>query len=105
MSLENPENEERIIKDFYGVLGVSRDATDDDIKEAFHILRNRYHPDRNLHDPETEEKLKEAITAYDVLKDSDKRRQYDREHAVRPSPGSQEKLVQAFKDAFGKFEK
>src|ERR671931_2351036 len=64
--------------DFYGVLGVSRDATDDEIKKAYRKLAMQYHPDRNNGAKEAEEKFKEITEAYDVLRDPQKRAAYDR---------------------------
>ena len=67
------------LKDYYQILGVSRDASSDDIKKAFRQLALRYHPDRNPDDGETaENKFKEINDAYGVLGDDQKRRQYDR---------------------------
>lgn len=64
--------------DYYEVLGVSRDATDQDIKSAYRKQALRYHPDRNPGDHSAEEKFKEASEAYQVLSDADKRAAYDR---------------------------
>ncbi len=65
-------------RDYYEVLGVSRDAGDDEIKSAYRKLAKKYHPDVNKHDNEAETKFKEASEAYEVLSDSTKRSQYDR---------------------------
>jgi molecular chaperone DnaJ len=65
-------------RDYYGVLGVSRDATDQDIKSAYRKLALKYHPDRNPGDKKAEEQFKECAEAYAVLADSDKRARYDR---------------------------
>jgi molecular chaperone DnaJ len=65
-------------RDYYEVLGVSRDAGDADIKKAFRRLARELHPDVNSHDPGAEEKFKEAAEAYEVLSDSDRRATYDR---------------------------
>ncbi len=65
-------------RDYYEVLGVSKSATEDDIKKAYRKLAMKYHPDRNSEDPKAEEKFKEASEAYEVLGDSDKRATYDR---------------------------
>lgn len=62
--------------DYYDILGVSREANQDEIKRAFHKLALKYHPDRNKL-PDAEEKFKEASEAYAVLSDNEKRRQYD----------------------------
>jgi molecular chaperone DnaJ len=66
------------IRDYYEVLGVSRDASDADIKKAFRRLARELHPDVNSHDPEAETKFKEAAEAYEVLSDPERRATYDR---------------------------
>lgn len=65
-------------RDYYEVLGVSRSATDVEVKAAYRKLAIRYHPDKNPDNPETEEQFKEATEAYEVLSDGDKRARYDR---------------------------
>jgi molecular chaperone DnaJ len=65
-------------RDYYEVLGVSRDADDAEIKKAFRRLARVLHPDVNKHDPDAEEKFKEAAEAYEVLSDPDRRATYDR---------------------------
>ncbi len=65
-------------RDYYEVLGVSKDASAADIKKAFRRLAMKYHPDRNPGDEEAEAKFKEARSAYDVLSDDQKRAAYDR---------------------------
>jgi molecular chaperone DnaJ len=65
-------------RDPYEVLGVSRDASEQDIKKAFRGLARELHPDVNAHDPAAEEKFKEAAGAYEVLSDSERRATYDR---------------------------
>lgn len=64
-------------RDYYEVLGVSRDADDAAIKKAYRQLAKKYHPDTNPGDKEAEAKFKEASEAYAVLSDAEKRRQYD----------------------------
>jgi molecular chaperone DnaJ len=65
-------------RDYYDVLGVPRTAGETDIKKAFRRLARELHPDVNSHDPEAEEKFKEAAEAYEVLSDADRRATYDR---------------------------
>ena len=64
-------------RDYYEVLGVGREATDAEIKKAFRKLARELHPDVNKHDPDAEEKFKEAAEAYEVLSDPDRRSTYD----------------------------
>jgi molecular chaperone DnaJ len=65
-------------RDYYEVLGVSREATDDELKKAFRRLARELHPDINRHDPAAEEKFKEVAEAYEVLTDRERRAIYDR---------------------------
>ncbi len=65
-------------RDYYEILGVSRDADENTIKKAFRKLALELHPDRNRDDPEAEEKFKEAAEAYEVLSDPERRATYDR---------------------------
>ncbi len=64
-------------RDYYEVLGVSKNATADQIKKAYRKLAIQYHPDRNPDNKEAEEKFKEAAEAYDVLGNEEKRQKYD----------------------------
>lgn len=64
-------------RDYYEVLGVSKTATDDELKKAFRKLAKQYHPDLHPGDKECEEKFKEVNEAYEVLSDKDKRARYD----------------------------
>ncbi|MEP6767019.1 MAG: DnaJ domain-containing protein, partial [Gemmatimonadaceae bacterium] len=64
--------------DFYAVLSVPRDASDDDIKQSYRKLAMQWHPDRNGGSKDAEEKFKTLTEAYDVLRDPQKRAAYDR---------------------------
>lgn len=64
-------------KDYYGVLGVARDASEKDIKQAFRKLARKHHPDMNPDDKGAEERFKEINEAYEVLSDPEKRKMYD----------------------------
>jgi molecular chaperone DnaJ len=65
-------------RDYYEILGVRREADDEEIKKAYRRLAMQYHPDRNVGDAEAEAKFKEAAEAYEVLRDAGKRQRYDR---------------------------
>jgi molecular chaperone DnaJ len=65
-------------RDYYEVLGVSRNASDQEIKSAYRRLAVKYHPDKNPNDASAEEQFKEAAEAYSVLSDAEQRRRYDR---------------------------
>lgn len=103
-------------RDYYEVLGVSKTATDDEIKKAYRKVAIKYHPDRNPGDKNAEEKFKEAAEAYAVLKDKDKRQRYDQFGFNDPMGGaaggasgfggfggwsSVEDIFEAFGDVFG----
>jgi len=64
-------------RDYYETLGVSRNASDDDIKKAYRKLARKYHPDMNPNNRQAEDKFKEIQEAYEVLSDAEKRRKYD----------------------------
>jgi len=64
--------------DYYKILGVGKNASDEEIKKAYRKLARKYHPDTNAGDKQAEERFKEISQANDVLSDPDKRKQYDR---------------------------
>ncbi|MED6210088.1 hypothetical protein PIB30_060807 [Stylosanthes scabra] len=66
-----------LCRDYYDVLGVSRNASASDIKKAYYGLAKKLHPDTNKNDPEAEKKFQEVTIAYEVLRDEEKRQQYD----------------------------
>jgi molecular chaperone DnaJ len=92
-------------RDYYEVLGVNRDASDEDIKKAYRKLAMKHHPDRNPDSKDGEEKFKEAKEAYEVLSEAEKRRAYDAYgHAgVNPQmgPGGEGPGFGGFAEAFG----
>ncbi len=65
-------------KDYYEILGIDKDATDEDIKKAYRSMAKKYHPDLHPGDKEAEQKFKEINEAYEVLSNPDKKAQYDR---------------------------
>jgi molecular chaperone DnaJ len=96
-------------RDYYEVLGVNRDATEEEIKKAYRKLAMKFHPDRNPDNPKAEEQFKEAKEAYEMLSDKQKRGAYDQfGHAgVDPSAGGgpggagMGGFADAFSDIFG----
>lgn len=95
-------------RDYYQVLGVSRTASESEIKSAYRKLALQYHPDRNQGNPEAEDKFKEAAEAYSVLGDADKRARYDQfGHAgvagAQGGPGINPDIFGDFSDILGDF--
>jgi molecular chaperone DnaJ len=96
-------------RDYYEVLGVRREADDEEIKRSYRQLAMKYHPDRNVGDAEAEEKFKEAAEAYEVLRDAGKRQRYDRYgHAGLdgmnvPHFNDAQSVFDLFGDLFGDF--
>lgn len=95
-------------RDYYQVLGVSRTASESEIKSAYRKLALQYHPDRNQGNPEAEEKFKEAAEAYSVIGDADKRARYDQfGHAgvsgAQGGPGINPDIFGDFSDILGDF--
>jgi molecular chaperone DnaJ len=89
-------------RDYYEVLGVSRSATEEEIKKSYRKLALKYHPDRNPDDATAEEKFKEAAEAYEVLHDADKRSVYDR-YGHEGLQNSGFRGFQGFEDIFSNF--
>ncbi len=91
-------------RDYYQVLGVSRDASAEDIKRSYRQCALKYHPDRNRDDAEAEEKFKEAAEAYEVLSDPEKRQRYDQfGHAGLSGAGMHDFTHMGFEDIFSMF--
>jgi molecular chaperone DnaJ len=77
-----------IKRDYYEILGVGRNVTQDELKRAFRKLAMQYHPDRNPTDPQAAERFKECSEAYEILSDPEKRRSYDMFGHAGVSPGA-----------------
>ena len=93
-------------RSYYEILGVSKTATDDEIKKAYRQLAIKYHPDKNKGDKEAEDKFKEATEAYEVLRDANKRRAYDqfgKQGVGAGGPGFGQGAYTDFSDIFGDF--
>jgi molecular chaperone DnaJ len=86
-------------RDYYDILGVDRSATEDQIKRAFRRLARRYHPDVNPNDPSAEARFKEVAGAYEVLRNPDRRAQYDYYGHAVPAGG----IAGDFWEEFGGF--
>jgi molecular chaperone DnaJ len=89
-------------RDYYKILGVSRDATEDQIKKNYRKVAMQYHPDRNPGNKQAEEKFKMASEAYEVLRDPEKREIYDR-YGIEGLKGSGFTGFRGFEDIFSAF--
>ena len=89
-------------RDYYEILGVNRQATDEEIKKSYRRLALQYHPDRNPGDKEAEERFKEAAEAYEVLRDQNKRRIYD-QYGHEGLQGTGFHGFRGFEDIFSSF--
>jgi molecular chaperone DnaJ len=96
------ENSTMEDKDYYKILGVSRDASEDEIKKSYRKIAMQYHPDRNPGNKEAEEKFKLASEAYEVLRDREKREIYDR-YGIEGLKGTGFTGFRGFEDIFTAF--
>lgn len=96
-------------RDYYEVLGVRKESDDEEIKKAYRKLAMQYHPDRNVGDTEAEVKFKEAAEAYEILRDPEKRRRYDKyghaglDGVGMPNFQNAQSVFDLFGDIFGDF--
>ena len=97
-------------RDYYEILGLQKNASDQEIKKAYRKLAIKYHPDKNPDDKEAEEKFKEAAEAYSVLSNNEKRRRYDQfgHQGISGNGGfgggmNMEDIFDSFGDIFGGF--
>ena len=95
-------------RDYYEILGVGKNATQEEIKKAYRKVAIQFHPDKNQGDSAAEEKFKEAAEAYEILSNAEKRSQYDRFGHSRPGAGgfrghdmNMEDIFSQFGDIFG----
>jgi molecular chaperone DnaJ len=90
-------------RDYYEILGVTRNASNDEIKKSYRRLAMKHHPDRNTGDASAEQKFKEAKEAYEVLSDADKRAAYDQfgHEGIRGGPAGGGFSAEGFGDIFG----
>ena len=88
------------MKDHYNILGVAKDASQDEIKKAFRKLAQKYHPDKNQGDENSDKKFKEINESYQVLSDKQKRQEYDFQKSGG-HPGDPFNPFSGFEDLFG----
>src|SRR5512139_3262700 len=88
-------------RDYYEILGVAKNASDEEIKKAYRKLAMKHHPDRNPDDKGAEEKFKEAKQAYEILSDSDKRAAVDQQAGMGGGGFGGGGFSDAFSDIFG----
>ena len=88
-------------QDYYRILGIREDASEEEIKKRYRILAKKYHPDTNPGDGEAEQRFKEAGIAYAVLGDPKKRREYDQRRRVEKRTRENEKKSAGFEQFFG----
>ena len=94
------------MRDYYEILGISKDATEKEIKRAYRKIAMKYHPDKNPDDPSAEEKFKEASEAYSVLSDNEKKARYDQfghEQYQNMGGGFSQQGGMSFEDIFSNF--